>query len=123
MSELLNAHDMAQLGPAEELSFRSPIPVRPISNGEIMVGPQTDDQRKVESRIRDLSGEFSRGQGISRRNFLRTAAGMATAFLAMNEVYGQLFDVSRAEAATLDVAAKRAIWHIAQIARSFMPRS
>ncbi len=108
MAELLNDEDMAQLEPAEHVSFHSPVPVRPISNGEIMVGTQTDNQRKVESRIRDLAGEFSRGQGVSRRNFLLTAAGMATAFLAMNEVYGDLFDVNRAEAATLDLADARA---------------
>jgi uncharacterized protein len=108
MSELLNANDRAQLESAEGLGFRSPIPVQPISNGEIMVGPQTDDQRKVEFRIRELAAEFSLKQGISRRSFLRTASGMATAFLSMNEVYGQLFAVSRAEAATLDVAATRA---------------
>ena len=34
-----------------------------------------------------------------RRGFLRSSAGMAAAFLAMNEVFGPLFDVSRAEAA------------------------
>ncbi|MBA3354589.1 MAG: hypothetical protein H0U18_01360 [Pyrinomonadaceae bacterium] len=67
------------------------------SREEDGLGPQTNDQRKVESRINDLAGEFSRGQGVSRRNFLFTAAGMATAFLAMNEVYGDLFDVSRAK--------------------------
>lgn len=108
MTELLSKNDLAQLEPAERLGFRSPVPVRPISNGEIMVGPQTDSQRRVESRIRDLADEFSSRQGVSRRNFLRTASGMATAFLVMNEVYGDLFDVGRAEAATLDLAAARA---------------
>src|SRR4029077_10341486 len=47
-------------------------------------------------------------QGISRRQFLRTAAGMVAAFVAMNDVYGPLFGVSRAEAATPDGAAERA---------------
>ena len=108
MSELLNDDDMAQLEPAELAEFESPVPVRPISNGEIMVGPQSANQRQVESRIRNLAEEFSQSHGVSRRSFLRSASGMATAFLAMNEVYGYLFDVNRAEAATLDVAAKRA---------------
>src|SRR4030095_4513378 len=35
-------------------------------------------------------------------------AGMAAAFLAMNEVFGPLFSVSRAEAATPGVADERA---------------
>ncbi len=108
MSELLDKDDMAQLEPAEAVSFRSPVPVRPISNGEIMVGPQTDSQRQVEFRLRELADEFSDAQGVSRRNFLRTASGMATAFLVMNEVYGPLFEVGRAEAATLEVGAARA---------------
>ncbi len=108
MSELLNESEMSQLKPAELLDSESPLPVRPISNGEIMVGPQTPDQRQVEARIRDLANEFSQKEGLDRRNFLRTASGMATAFLAMNEVYGQLFDVGRAEASTLGVAAERA---------------
>ena len=33
--------------------------------------------------------------GIDRRTFLASAAGMATAFLAMNKVHGPLFDVSK----------------------------
>src|SRR5580765_6922883 len=37
--------------------------------------------------------------GLSRRDFLRTSGGMATAFLAMNAVFGRFFEVSEAEAA------------------------
>jgi uncharacterized protein len=47
-------------------------------------------------------------QGITRRSFFMTTAGMAAAFLAMNEVYGNLFDVTPAEAATPEMAADRA---------------
>ncbi|MBA2411566.1 MAG: hypothetical protein H0V63_01900 [Burkholderiaceae bacterium] len=104
MSELLSDKDLAELAPAENLKFRSPVPVRSISNGEIMVGPQTDSQRQVESRIRDLAEEFSQREGVSRRHFLRTAAGMAVGFLAMNDIYGDLFVVSRAEAATRKIS-------------------
>src|SRR6185295_9904956 len=43
-----------------------------------------------------------------RRRFLASTAGMAAAFLAMNEVFGPLFDVSRAEAQTPGVADQRA---------------
>src|SRR5262249_455551 len=38
----------------------------------------------------------------------QTAAGMAAGYLAMNQVYGDLFDVSAAEAATPDMALERA---------------
>ena len=37
---------------------------------------------------------------MSRRAFFKTAAGMAAAFVAMNETYGPIFAVSRAEAET-----------------------
>jgi hypothetical protein len=33
--------------------------------------------------------EYGRKNGLSRRRFFQTAAGMATAFVAMNEVYGR----------------------------------
>jgi len=45
---------------------------------------------------------------MDRRRFFQTAAGMAASFLAMNEVYGNLFDVSSAEAATPGAADERA---------------
>ena len=45
---------------------------------------------------------------MSRRAFFRTAAGMAAAYVAMNEVYGPLFAATRAEAADKDMAAERA---------------
>jgi predicted TIM-barrel fold metal-dependent hydrolase len=44
---------------------------------------------------------------MTKRQFFRTAAGMAAAFVAMNEVYGPLFDAARAEAATPEWAAAR----------------
>jgi len=45
---------------------------------------------------------------MSRRRFFQTAAGMAAAFVAMNEVYGPVFGVSSAEAATPEMANERA---------------
>jgi uncharacterized protein len=45
---------------------------------------------------------------MDRRGFLRTACGLAAAFVAMNDVYGPLFSVDRAEAAQPDAAAARA---------------
>jgi hypothetical protein len=46
--------------------------------------------------------------GTSRRRFFQTAAGMAASFLAMNKVYGPLFEVSEAEASTPELAQARA---------------
>lgn len=55
-----------------------------------------------------MGARLARKDGMSRRSFFTTAAGMATAFLAMNQVYGNLFDVTPAEAATAEVVDKRA---------------
>ena len=53
---------------------------------------------------------------MTRRGFFQTASGMAAAFLAMNEVYGSLYDVSRAEAQTPELAKERA----AALAKQFV---
>ena len=46
--------------------------------------------------------------GLSRRRFFQTAAGMTTAFVAMNEVYGPIYGASPAEAKSIDLAQARA---------------
>jgi hypothetical protein len=73
-----------------------------------MPAPQTEKQRKFEARIKEYGSELARHQGISRRAFFKTAAGMAAAFVAMNETHGLLYDVSRAEAAIPEMASERA---------------
>jgi hypothetical protein len=75
----------------------SPIPTRVVSNGEYFPMPQTLRQKQVEARIAELAGETARRLGMSRRRFLASSAGMATAFVAMNEVYGRFFDVDPLE--------------------------
>jgi len=77
--------------------LRSPVPIRMISNGEYMPAPQTDRQRRVESRLEELADEASKKLGIGRRQFLAGSGGMAAALLAMNDVYGTFFNVSAAE--------------------------
>jgi predicted TIM-barrel fold metal-dependent hydrolase len=73
-----------------------------------MPSAQTPAQRRVEARVRELGSELGARQGLTRRGFLQSAAGMAAAFLAMNEVYGRLYDVSLAEAQTPGAAQARA---------------
>jgi len=104
----LSDEELKRTAPAETVSFPSPIPTQIVSNGEFNPLPQTYDQQRVEARIKDLADTLSRKHGMSRRQFLASSAGMAAAFLAMNEVFGSLFEVSRAEAATPGVAAERA---------------
>jgi hypothetical protein len=105
---LLDPEELRRLRPAEIHAYAGPIPTQSVSSDEFMPSPQTRDQRRVEARIKELGGELSRRQGMTRRRFLATASGMAAAFLAMNEVYGPLYDVSRAEAQTPEMAKDRA---------------
>ena len=56
--------------------------------------PQTAKQREVEARLKELSDRLARQQGLSRRRFFQTASGMAASFVAMNQVFGRLFEVS-----------------------------
>ena len=108
MPHYLSDDELKQVAPAESTAFRSPIPTQIVSNGEFNPLPQTREQHQVETRIKEMATEFGRRHGLSRRHFLATSAGMASAFLAMNEVFGPLFDVSRAEAAAPGVADDRA---------------
>ena len=104
----LSAEELKQLLPAETSAFPSPIPTQSVSSDEFMPVPQTEKQREFEARIKDYGSELADHQGMSRREFFKTAAGMAAAFVAMNETYGALYDVSRAEAAIPEMAGERA---------------
>ena len=101
---LLDPKEIEALLPAESASFPSPIPTQFVSSDEFLPGAQTDRQRQVEARIKRLGSELAKRQGLSRRRFFKTAAGMAAAFVAMNDVYGPLFGASLAEAATPELA-------------------
>ncbi len=74
-----------------------PLPTQVVSNEEYYPMPQSADQKKVEDLILAMADEYGRRLGLSRRAFLQTTGGMATAFLAMNEVFGESFKVSEAE--------------------------
>jgi predicted TIM-barrel fold metal-dependent hydrolase len=65
-----------------------PIPTQFISNGEFWPFPQTPQQKTVERLINEMSDERARKLGWSRRRFLSSAAGMATALMAINIVSG-----------------------------------
>src|SRR3989449_11705087 len=108
MPHYLSAHELGQTAPAELESFESPIPTQVVSNGEYNPLPQTREQRRVEARITQLADDLAPRHGLSRRAFLASSAGMAAAFLAMNDVFGPIFDVSRAEAQQPGMAAQPA---------------
>jgi predicted TIM-barrel fold metal-dependent hydrolase len=103
----LSDDDVARLQAADAATQALPLPTQMISNGEYHPLPQTEAQRGVEARIVQYAATLAPRHGMSRRQFLGSSAGMAAAFLAMNEVFGPLFSASRAEAATPGVADAR----------------
>jgi predicted TIM-barrel fold metal-dependent hydrolase len=108
MSTWLSENEMKEVAPAERAAFHSPVPTQVVSNGEFNPLPQTADQRRVQRRIVELADGYGGKLGIGRREFLKTASGMAAAFLAMNQVHGPVFEVQECEAAEPDAAAERA---------------
>ena len=73
---------LAELAPADEAAFHSPVPTQIVSNGEFTPLPQTAEQRKVEARIKELADSNGRKLGMDRRQFLRSSSGLAVAFVA-----------------------------------------
>lgn len=107
MGTWLTPDELREVVPGET-AFPSPVPTQIVSNGEFNPLPQTPQQKQVEALVVELADASARKLKMERRQFLKTAAGMATAFLAMNRVYGPLFDVGKAEAADLEAADERA---------------
>ena len=107
MGTYLSERELAGLQPATE-GFGSAVPTQIISNGEFNPLPQTPKQKQVEGRLAELADLHGAKQGLDRRAFLQSSCGMAAAFLAMNEVYGPVFNVTEAEAATPEMMIERA---------------
>ena len=105
---MLSPEELERLIPAETATFRSPIPTQSVSSDEFMPAAQTAKQREFEARVRQIGTELAKKQGISRRAFFQGAAGMAAAYVAMNDTFGPLYMVSRAEAQSPEMANARA---------------
>ena len=89
MDVWLTDEQLAKTAPAETRACELPIPTRVVSNGEYMPWPQTAAQRRVEHEIGMLADGCSRRLHVDRRQFLRSACGLAASFLAMNRVFGR----------------------------------
>jgi predicted TIM-barrel fold metal-dependent hydrolase len=92
---------------AEKAASGLPIPTRMITNGEFMPIAQTDQQKALEHQIETLGAANAKRNGVDRRAFLASAAGMTTAFVALNHVFGDFFSVSEAEAHDMHTALTR----------------
>ena len=107
MSSWLTSEEHSKLRSAESL-FPSPIPVQSVSSDEFMPAMQSPRQKEFEGRVKAIGSELAKKLGTSRRKFFQTPAGMAAAFVAMNDTFGSMFTVSRAEAAEPEQANARA---------------
>ena len=112
----MSDEEMRLVAPAETDAFHSPVPTQVVSNGEYNPLPQTEQQRQVEGLIKEMADKQAKRHGMDRRQFLATSAGMATAFLAMNKVFGPVFDVTEAEAGDMEMSNYRA----AQLSSQFI---
>src|SRR2546429_7553931 len=90
----LSDEQLERCAPAEAEPFQGPVPTRMTSNGEYMPHPQTNQQKRVERRVKELAEKSAKRLGISRRQFLGGTGGPAASFLGMKQVFGQnLFQV------------------------------
>jgi len=91
----LSDDQLAKCVRADTDPFPSPIPTQIVSNGEWMPMPRTEEQQRIEARTNELAAKAAKKLGMSRRQFMATTGGMAATFLAMNEIFGRYFTVSR----------------------------
>src|SRR5206468_3699639 len=108
MGSWLSEREQRLVAGAETASAATPIPTQIVSNGEYLPPPQSATQKKVEARINELADLNGKQLGLSRRQFLHTSCGMAAAFLAMNDIYGNVFQVAPAEAREPELMLARA---------------
>jgi len=76
----------------------APLPTQVISNEEYLPLGQTAEQRHVAALFAETARSNARRLGVTRREFMSSSAGMASAFLAMNTVFGRFFEVAPVEA-------------------------
>ncbi|MAT14342.1 MAG: hypothetical protein CMJ46_03635 [Planctomyces sp.] len=91
----------------QAMGVDSPVPTQAVSNEEFLPRPQNSQQKAWEKRIGELAEEKAKRVGLSRRDFMRTSMGLATAFLASNEVFGPYWEVDAAETENADVTAEK----------------
>ncbi len=65
-----------------------PFPMAPVSNGEWCPSGPTPKQTLAARLIAEEAGVRAKRLGMTRAQFLRTAAGTATAFMVLNRVHG-----------------------------------
>ena len=107
MSMWLTNQQLQHLQRAYHKQVECPVPTQVISSGECFPPPQTRHQAQVEALIQDEADLYASRQGIPRRTYLRSHSGMAAAFLAMNQVHGEVYNVDTDEAEDPEAAQAR----------------
>ena len=69
------------------LGVDSPIPTQVVSNEEFLPRPQTTKQKQVEDLIMEWGTRNAKKLNMSRRAYMASSMGLATAFLASNCVH------------------------------------
>src|SRR5262245_38235994 len=65
-----------------------PFPVAPVSNGEWCPLPISDKQQLAAKLIAEETATAAKRHGMTRAQFLRTAAATTTAFMVLNKIHG-----------------------------------
>ena len=107
MSTWLTNRQIQHLQRGYKKKVESPVPTQVISSGECFPPPQTRQQLQVESLIQENANLYARRQGLERHSYLRSHSGMASAFLAMNQVFGEVYDIDSVEAEDQTAACER----------------
>ena len=107
MSHWLTDRQLQRLQRGFRKPVETPIPTQVVSSGECFPPRQTARQSHVETLIYEQSQSLATRQGLPLHRYLRSRSGMAAAFLAMNQVHGNVFRVDRDEAEDQAAATER----------------
>jgi len=79
---------MAKKSDSDQHTPAAPFPMSQVSNGEFCPYPATPKQQLAARLVMEETDKHARRAGMSRRQFLCTAAGTATTFMVLNKIYG-----------------------------------
>ena len=104
MSDWLTTRQLQHLQRGYRKRVETPIPTQVVSSGECFPPPQSRRQAQAKVLMREKTDFYAGRQGMPRQRYLRSPSGMAAAFMAMNQVYGDVYRVDPAELALLSTS-------------------
>lgn len=102
--------------PARTLRQNTPIAMPNIASDDSIPALTSEKRREVEARVLDMGDEVGSKQRLSRRQFFESAGGMVVAFVAINNSFGTIADVSRGQAATPTLAREEDLSWVSDLA-------